>query len=70
MIYEDVYSHDILHFFQSVKSAFDGVKIQLLEAHIKECVVEQINGSKEKVIDELMITIRKHVIIIFQWRSK
>jgi len=59
MIEEDVYCDDILHVFQSVKSALDGVKTQLLEAHVKGCVVDQIQEGREEVIDELLITMKK-----------
>lgn len=59
MIDEDVYCDDILHQFLSVESAINGVKKQLLEAHVKSCVVEQIQDGQLEVVDELMTTIRK-----------
>ena len=59
MIDEDVYCDDILHVFQSVKAALDGVKIQLLKNHVKGCVLDQIHEGKDGVIDELLITMRK-----------
>ncbi len=59
MIENDVYCDDILHQFKSVESAINGVKIQLLEAHMKSCVVHQIQDGEIEVIDELLQTIKK-----------
>lgn len=59
MIDEDVYCDDILHQFMAVESAINGVKTTLLEAHMKSCVVHQIQDGQTEVIDELMTTIRK-----------
>ncbi|MBN2659478.1 MAG: metal-sensitive transcriptional regulator [Spirochaetales bacterium] len=59
MIDEDVYCDDILHQFMSVESAIKGVKKTLLEAHMKSCVVHQIQDGKIEVIDEVLITIGK-----------
>ncbi len=59
MIDEDVYCDDILHQFMAVESAIGGVKTTLLEAHMKSCVVHQIQDGQTEVIDELMMTIRK-----------
>ncbi len=61
MIEEDVYCDDILHQFMSVESAIAGVKTQLLEAHMRSCVVEQIQAGQTEVIDELSRTIRKMI---------
>ncbi len=59
MIDNDVYCDDILHQFMSVESAIHGVKTQLLEAHMKSCVVEQIQNGEAAVVDELLLTIKK-----------
>jgi CsoR family transcriptional regulator, copper-sensing transcriptional repressor len=59
MIDEDIYCDNMLHVFQSVNSALNGVKTQLLEAHVRGCVVNQILEGKDEVIDELMITMKK-----------
>jgi CsoR family transcriptional regulator, copper-sensing transcriptional repressor len=61
MIDEDVYCDDILHQFMSVESAITGVKTQLLEAHMKSCVIHQIQDGRTEVIDELSRTIRKMI---------
>lgn len=59
MIEDDVYCDDILHQFMSVESAIKGVKNTLLEAHMKGCVVNQIQDGQTEVVDELLKTIGK-----------
>ena len=59
MVQENVYCDDVLHQIFSVESALSGVKKNLLEAHVKSCVLDQIKKGDENVIDELMTTIRK-----------
>lgn len=59
MIDEDVYCDDILHQFMSVESAIKGVKKTLLEAHMKSCVVHQIQDGRTEVVDEVLKTIGK-----------
>ena len=59
MIEIDVYCDDILHQFMSVESAINGVKSLLLEAHMKSCVIHQIQDGETEVIDELLQTIKK-----------
>lgn len=59
MIEDDVYCDDILHQFMSVESAIKGVKKTLLEAHMKGCIVHQIQDGKVEVVDELINTISK-----------
>jgi len=59
MIDEDVYCDDVLHQIFSVESALAGVKKNLLEAHVRSCVLDQIRKGDDEVIDELMNTIRK-----------
>lgn len=61
MIEEDVYCDDVLNQIRSVESALNGVRKILLEAHIKSCVVEQIQEGRHEVVDELMTTIGKMV---------
>ncbi len=57
LIDEDTYCDDVLNQVASVESALNGVRKQLLEAHIRGCVVEQIASGRHGVIDELMVTI-------------
>jgi DNA-binding FrmR family transcriptional regulator len=57
MIDRDVYCDDILNQITAVQAALGGVQRLLLEAHIRSCVVEQIQEGRGQVIDELMRTI-------------
>jgi DNA-binding FrmR family transcriptional regulator len=61
MIESDVYCDDVLNQIASVEAALGGVKKLLLEAHIRCCVVEQIEQGRREVVDELMGTIGKMV---------
>ena len=61
MIERDEYCDDVLNQISSVEAALNGVRKMLLEAHIKSCVVEQIQDGKITVVDELMKTIGKMV---------
>ena len=59
MIGDDVYCDDILHQILSVEAALTGVKKMLLEAHMKSCIIDQVESGDTAVIDELMTTIGK-----------
>lgn len=61
MIEDDLYCDDILHQFMSVESALAGVKTNLLDAHVRSCVVEQLREGDDAVVDELMATVLKMV---------
>ena len=61
MVDEDVYCDDVLNQITSVNAALNGVRRQLLEAHIRSCVVEQLAGGELGVVDELMKTIGRIV---------
>jgi DNA-binding FrmR family transcriptional regulator len=57
MVESDIYCDDILNQITSVEAALGGVRRGLLEAHIRSCVVDQIEEGRYQVIDELMQTI-------------
>ena len=59
MIATDVYCDDILNQISSIQAALNGVKKQLLDAHMRSCVIEQIQSGHVGVVDELMLTINK-----------
>jgi DNA-binding FrmR family transcriptional regulator len=59
MIEGDTYCDEVLHQLSSVCSALEGVKRLLLEAHVKTCVVDQIQNGRMAVVDELMTTLKK-----------
>jgi DNA-binding FrmR family transcriptional regulator len=61
MVEEDVYCDDVLNQITSVEAALNGVRRQLLEAHIRSCVVEQLANGELRVVDELMKTITRMV---------
>lgn len=61
MVDEDVYCDDVLNQITSVEAALNGVRKQLLEAHIRNCVVDQIVRGELAVVDELMKTIARMV---------
>ena len=59
MIAEDVYCDDILNQIAAIQSALTSVSKLILEAHLKSCVVSQIQEGKTEVIDEVMNTINR-----------
>jgi len=61
MIQEDVYCDDILNQMTAIQSALVSAGEVLLEAHIKSCIVEQIQDGKVDAVDELMQTIKKMI---------
>ena len=61
MIQDDIYCDDVLHQILSIEAALTGVKKMLLEAHVKSCVVAQVEKGDSAVIDELMVTIGKMI---------
>ena len=61
MVQDDVYCDDILHQILSVEAALTGIKKMLLEAHMKSCIIEQVEKGDSAVIDELMMTIGKMI---------
>lgn len=61
MISEDIYCDDVLNQISSVEAALRGVKKSLLEAHLKSCIVSQIENGDYEVLDELMATIGRMI---------
>ncbi|MDP8210523.1 MAG: metal-sensing transcriptional repressor [Candidatus Stygibacter australis] len=59
MISENVYCDDILTQISAIQSAMSAVAQNLLAAHMKSCVVEQIRDGNLEVIDEVMKTIKR-----------
>lgn len=60
MIEKDAYCDDILNQISSIRAALAGVSKQVLEGHLKHCVVEGIKeGNEEKVIEQLIVTLNK-----------
>jgi len=61
MIDEDVYCDDVLNQIFSIESALNGVKRVMLEAHIKDCIKDQVLRGDESIINELLITMGKMI---------
>lgn len=60
MIEKDAYCDDILNQIASVRAALAGVSKQVLEGHLKHCVVDGIKkGREEQIIEELIATLNK-----------
>ncbi|MDO4555205.1 MAG: metal-sensing transcriptional repressor [Lachnospiraceae bacterium] len=59
MVEEDRYCVDILTQMSAVQSACNAFSRNLLENHIKTCVVEDIKSDREGTVEELCNTIRK-----------
>lgn len=59
MVEEERYCVDILTQVSAVQSALNAFNKELLSNHIKTCVVEDIRGGDETVVDELCDTIRR-----------
>ena len=59
MIEEDAYCPDILIQVSAVTSALNSFNKQLLAAHIRGCVAEDIVQGKEESIDELVAVLQK-----------
>jgi len=59
MIQEDVYCDEILNQIAAVQSALISSGEVLLDAHIKSCIVENIQAGKLEAVDELMVTIKR-----------
>lgn len=59
MVEEDRYCVDILTQMSAVQSACNAFSRNLLENHIKTCVVDDIKNDREGTVEELCDTIRK-----------
>ena len=53
------YCPDILIQSAAVKAAVDAFNRELLDSHLRTCVVEDIRAGKDEVIDELLMTLHK-----------
>lgn len=60
MIEKDAYCDDILNQISSVRAALAGVSKQVLEGHLKHCVVDGIKeGNEGQIVEELIATLNK-----------
>lgn len=59
MLEDEAYCTDILTQVSAVQSALNSFSKEILEEHVRTCVVNDIRDGKEEVIDDLLKTIRK-----------
>lgn len=57
MVQGDIYCDDVLNQITSAQAALSGVRLLLLENHIRSCVADQLAEGHSEVVDELMKTI-------------
>ncbi|MFQ3621732.1 MAG: metal-sensitive transcriptional regulator [Spirochaetales bacterium] len=61
MIQKDRYCDHILNQLTAVRAALAGVQEQLLSAHMRTCVLNQLKEGDLQVIEELSKTIRRMI---------
>lgn len=59
MVEENAYCTDILNQVSAAQGAFNAFSRELLANHIKTCVVQNIKGGNEEIVDELLSTLQK-----------
>lgn len=59
MVENDAYCTDILMQSAAVNAAVNGFNRQLIENHMKNCMVQDIRSGREEVLDELLETLRR-----------
>ncbi|CAM3192014.1 copper-sensing transcriptional repressor CsoR [Staphylococcus argensis] len=60
MIDEDVYCDDVLTQIRATRSALNSVATQLLDHHMKGCILNKVNnGQEEEAMEELLVTFQK-----------
>jgi DNA-binding FrmR family transcriptional regulator len=59
LIEKDTYCDDVITQISAAQAALNSVAKILLEAHLKECVVERIQEGDMEVLDEVLVTIQK-----------
>ncbi len=59
MVENDIYCDDILNQVSSAQAALRSFSKELLESHMKSCIVKSIEHGETEIIDELMKTMVK-----------
>ena len=59
MVENDVYCNDVLVQCSAVNAALNAFERELLAAHIRTCVAEDLRAGDDAVVDELMATLQK-----------
>lgn len=58
MVEEDAYCDNILHQISAIRAALDAVGKQVLENHLRGCLVDRLQAGENEVVDELLVTIK------------
>lgn len=58
MIEGDVYCDNVLHQIAAIRAALDAVGKNVLEHHLRGCLVDRIQAGETEVVDELMVTVK------------
>lgn len=61
MIENETYCDDVIHQIEAARSGLKSIEMLLLESHIRNCVVDQIQSNDLSVVDEVLTTFRKMV---------
>lgn len=59
MVEKDAYCTDILTQCSAVSAALHAFNREVIERHIRSCVVRDIRDGKEDVIDDLLLTLQR-----------
>lgn len=59
MVDEDAYCTDILTQVSAITAALNGFNRELLDSHIRTCVVDGIKADDSEVVDDLVRSIHK-----------
>jgi DNA-binding FrmR family transcriptional regulator len=62
MVDEDAYCVDILTQVAAVQTALEQVAVNVLDAHVRHCVADAVNGDgheADEKLDELMAAVRR-----------
>ena len=59
MVENDVYCNDVLIQCSAVNAALNAFERELLAAHIRTCVADDLRSGDDAVVDELMATLQK-----------
>lgn len=59
MVEKDAYCTDIINQVVAATAALNAFNRELLSAHIKTCVADDIKAGKEETVEDLLCTIQK-----------
>lgn len=59
MVENSAYCDDILNQISAARAALDSISRLLLENHMHTCVIDKIRAGDDKIVDELMTTIKR-----------